>query len=84
MADKKSSGLGFGGAGPYMGLGIEFATTIILCFLAGNWIDGKLGSTPYVALVLFLLGTGAAILNLIRSVDRIQKRSEKRDGSSGE
>lgn len=82
MQQKKPSSLGFGGAGPYMGLGIEFTATVILCFLLGRWIDGKLDSEPYLTLIGFLLGTGAAMLNLIRSVDRIQKSTEKRDESS--
>ena len=62
-----------------MGLGIEFAASVILCFLLGRWIDGKLGSEPIGALVGFLLGTTAAITNLIRSVNRLQERAEKSD-----
>jgi len=37
-----------------------------------------------VTLAGFLLGTGAAMLNLIRSVDRIQESARKRDESSEE
>ena len=84
MQEKQPPGLGFGGAGPYMGLGVEFAATVILCFLAGRWIAGKLDSDPYVTLAGFLLGPGAAMLNLIRSGDRIQKSARKRDESSEE
>ena len=50
--------------------------------LLGRWIDGKLDSDPYGALIGFLLGTTAAITNLIRSVNRLQERAEKRDAKS--
>ena len=64
-------------AGPYMGLGIQFAASVILCFLAGRWIDEKLEIAPIGALVGFLLGTTAAIMNLIRSVDRLHDRDAR-------
>lgn len=84
MQQHKPSGVGEGyrGAGPYMGLGIEFAAAVILCFVFGRWVDGKLESDPYGALIGFLLGTTAAITNLIRSVNRLQERAERRDEAS--
>jgi F0F1-type ATP synthase assembly protein I len=80
----KPSGVGEGyrRSGPYMGLGIEFAAAVILCFVFGRWIDGKLESDPYGALIGFLLGTTGAITNLIRSVNRLQGRAERRDEGS--
>ena len=80
MQKNTPSGLGEGyrRAGPYMGLGIEFAVSVILCFVLGRWIDGKLGTEPIAALSGFLLGTTAAMINLIRSVNRLHERAEKR------
>ena len=77
----KPSGLGEGyrKAGPYMGLGIEFAASVILCFVLGWWIDGKLDTEPIGALIGFLLGTTAAIINLIRSVNRLHDRAKARE-----
>ena len=84
MQQHKPAGVGEGyrGAGPYMGLGIEFAASVIRCFVFGRWVDGKLESDPYGALIGFLLGTTAAITNLIRSVNRLQERAERRDEAS--
>lgn len=81
MADKKTpSGLaeGYRKAGPYMGLGIEFAASVILCFVLGRWIDGKIGTDPFGALIGFLVGTTAAIVNLIRSVNRLHERGQQK------
>ena len=69
---------GYRRAGPYIGLGIEIAASVILCFVLGRWSDGHLESEPYGALIGFLLGTTAAITNLIRSVNRLDERVEKR------
>ena len=84
MQQHKPSGVGEGyrRAGPYMGLGIQFAVSVILCFVLGRWIDGKLDSDPYAALIGFLLGTTAAITNLIRTVNRLQEQAERRDEAS--
>ncbi len=79
MEEFKASGVGEGyrRAGPYMGLGIQFAASVILCFVAGRWIDEKLESTPIGTLGGFLLGTTAAIMNLIRSVNRLHDRDAR-------
>jgi len=83
---KSTSGLaeGYRKAGPYMGLGIEFAASVILCFLAGRWVDGKIGTEPVGALVGFLVGTTAAIVNLIRSVNRLHDKAKERDKNQNE
>ena len=63
-------------AGPYMGLGIEFAVTIILCFVAGRWADGKLDTSPYLALVGLFLGMTVAFINLMRTVNRLHDKNK--------
>jgi ATP synthase protein I len=69
----KPSGLseGYRKAGPYMGLGIQFAASVIGCFLLGRWIDGKIETEPIGALIGFLLGTTAGMVSLIRSVNHL-------------
>ena len=65
-----------------MGLGIQFAASVILCFVIGRWVDQKLEIAPMGALAGFLLGTTAAMVNLIRSVNRLHGQAEKRAGKS--
>ena len=61
-------------AGHYMGLGIEFAATVILCFVGGRWLDGKLETTPILALAGLMVGIGAATFHLLRAVNRLADR----------
>ena len=75
-------GEGYRKAGPYMGLGVEFAASVILCFVLGRWIDGELDTAPIGALIGFLSGTTAAIINLIRSVNRLHERAQERERES--
>jgi F0F1-type ATP synthase assembly protein I len=73
----KGSGLGeaYRKAGPYLGLGLEFAATVILCFVGGHWLDGKMGTEPLLALTGLLVGTGAATFHLLRVVNRLSDRA---------
>ncbi len=84
MDEREPSGLAeaYRTAGPYMGLGIQFAASVILCFLFGRWVDEKLEIAPIGALAGFLLGTTGAIVNLIRSVNHLHEREEERAGKS--
>jgi F0F1-type ATP synthase assembly protein I len=47
-------------AGPYLGLGIGLAVTVLLCLGAGHWLDGKLGTEPLFFLLGGLFGMAAA------------------------
>ena len=62
-----------------MGLGIQFAVSVIGCFLLGRWIDAWLASEPFGALIGFLLGAAAGMVNLIRSVNRLHDLAARRE-----
>ena len=47
-------------AGPYLGMGIGLAVTVLLCLGAGHWLDGKLGTEPVFFLLGALFGMAAA------------------------
>jgi hypothetical protein len=47
-------------AGPYLGMGIGLAVTVLLCLAAGHWLDGKLGTEPLFFLLGGLFGMAAA------------------------
>lgn len=74
MLNGSGSGAAYRKAGPYMGLGIEFAVTVIVCFVGGQWLDGKMGSEPILALVGLLVGIGGATFHLLRAVNRLSDR----------
>jgi ATP synthase protein I len=47
-------------AGPYLGLGLSLAVSLLLGLGVGYWIDGKLGTRPIFLLVGAALGMAAA------------------------
>lgn len=51
-----------------MHLGIQFILTIGLLLFIGYWVDGKLGTRPWVMLTGLGLGFGVAFYNLYREV----------------
>ncbi|MBO0729067.1 MAG: AtpZ/AtpI family protein [Acidimicrobiaceae bacterium] len=54
----------------FLGVGIEFATTIVILTVFGIWVDGRLSTAPLFTIVLLLLGFAAATWNLVRTVSR--------------
>lgn len=65
-------------AARYSALGIEMAIAICLGYFGGSYLDGKLGTTPYLTYILFGCGVASAFL----AIYRIGKRAvadNKRD-----
>ncbi len=63
----------------FAGFGLELAATVILGGLAGSWLDGRLGSAPW----LVVLGASAGLVlgmgNLVRRLN-LWKRENKPPG----
>ena len=57
-------------AGPYLGIGSSMAASVLLGLGAGYWLDGKLGTRPFLFLLGGLLGILAALLPVYRLVGR--------------
>lgn len=47
------------GTSGYAAAGLQFAVALVLFALGGNWLDGKLGTAPWL-LLLGVFGGGAA------------------------
>ncbi len=45
-------------------------------FLLGQWLDHRLDTAPWMQLVFFFLGMGAAIRNIMRLLKQVQNDSE--------
>jgi ATP synthase protein I len=48
-------------------LGFLFPVAIAVGFFLGRWLDGKFHTTPWLTIVLTVLGIAAAFLNLFRT-----------------
>jgi F0F1-type ATP synthase assembly protein I len=52
----------------YAGVGIQFAGTFLAFGALGWWLDGKLGTTPWLMMAGILLGAAGAFWSLVRRV----------------
>lgn len=85
MKDKKPPGLQDGhgrseglSAGQFAGVGIQFAASLVLFLLAGQWIDRKFGTSPVFVLVGVFVGGGAAFYSMYRRLVAAQKEDDER------
>jgi F0F1-type ATP synthase assembly protein I len=69
--------------GPYLGLGVEFAASVLLCLFGGRWLDSKMGTEPAFMLVGVLLGTAAGFYSFFRKALRLGERSKGEDRQGG-
>lgn len=62
--------------GPYLGLGLQLAVTIVAFVLLGSWLDDKFSQNYIFTLIAGVLGIGIGLYNLIRTVTYLEKRSK--------
>ncbi|MFA6598998.1 MAG: AtpZ/AtpI family protein [Ignavibacteriaceae bacterium] len=74
--DNGSLNKSFKDAGPYLGLGVQFAATIVILILAGSWLDGKFNCSPWFTAILGLFGGFAGTYNLIKTATEIGKKQD--------
>jgi ATP synthase protein I len=64
-------------------VGLELGIAVIVGLFAGMWLDGKLGTTPWLMLVLLVLGLVAGFRNVLRAVERAEKAAAKEAQEDG-
>ena len=65
-------------------IGLSFVFALVIGFAAGYWLDGALGTRPWLAFVGFFLGLAAGVLNVYRVMQIADKdRSSGSTGSKG-
>jgi F0F1-type ATP synthase assembly protein I len=60
------------------GVGLQFAATIIVFLFAGQWLDKRLGTTPWLLIVGVVVGASAGFYALYRKLMAAQAREEQR------
>ncbi len=67
----------------YTHLGLTLALTVLGLFFIGYWIDGKIGTRPLLAIIGAFIGAAGGFINLIRTLNRLQREEEikKQKGS---
>jgi ATP synthase protein I len=64
-------------------VGIEFSLSVLIGLLGGRWVDGKLGTSPWLMIVGLLLGVSAALRSLIRTARQANQESQSRTRDAG-
>lgn len=60
---------------PYLGLGTTLAVTVGLACALGYWLDGVLGTSPILALVLGVLGVVVALFQFVRLASQAKPKT---------
>jgi ATP synthase protein I len=58
-------------------VGIEFSISVVIGLLGGRWLDGKLGSEPWLMIVGLLLGVAAGFRGLIRAAKQANRAAQQ-------
>jgi ATP synthase protein I len=58
-------------------VGIEFSVSTVIGLLGGRWLDGKLGTDPWLMIVGLLLGVVAGFRSLIRTARRANQDASR-------
>ena len=69
----------------FAGLGLQFAISILAGLYAGQWLDKKLGSAPWLLFIGVFLGAGLSFYSMYRKLMAAQAREDaaqksRRDG----
>lgn len=71
-------------------IGIQFPVAIALGFFFGRWLDGLLGTEPWMMILFALFGISAGFVNLFRITAQASRAEEQlaamedaEDGESG-
>jgi F0F1-type ATP synthase assembly protein I len=66
------------GAGHFAGAGFQFTATVLGGVFAGIWLDKKLGTSPWLTIVLVFLGAAIGFYSLYRNLMKGQRLGDRR------
>ena len=66
------------GAGQFAGAGFQFTATVLVGVFAGIWLDKKLGTSPWLTIVLVFLGAALGFYSLYRNLMKGQRLGDRR------
>jgi F0F1-type ATP synthase assembly protein I len=64
-------------AGGYATVGLQFALAIVLSVYAGQWLDRRFGTAPWLMLLTLLFGAGGTFYSIYRKLMADLKRDEE-------
>lgn len=63
--------------GPYLGLGIELAVTLLVFIFIGQYLDKRWDTDPWLFLACAALGFIIAFYNFFKTISRLNDRDSK-------
>jgi ATP synthase protein I len=57
-------------------VGLELGLSVVFGVLFGRWLDGKLGTTPWLMIAFLALGLFAGFRSVLRAVRRLDQAAE--------
>src|SRR5262245_36297073 len=57
-------------------IGLELGLSVVLCVLLGLWLDDRLGTTPWLMIVMLGIGLAAGFRSVLRGVRRADRIAE--------
>lgn len=63
--------------GRYSGLGLALALSVLLFLLIGYWLDGKLGTLPWLTLAGAFIGAAGGFVSLYRGLTTSRTDGER-------
>lgn len=76
---KKRNQYGLGSMGRASSAGIELAVAVVAFLLLGWWLDGKLGTSPWLTLVGLVFGSGVGFRSLWKASQEALQRADDED-----
>lgn len=70
-------------AGRVAGVGIQFAMVIVAFLFAGRWLDGRLGTDPWLLIAGVFIGASAGFYSLYRQLVTMHQTDDA-DGGGAE
>jgi ATP synthase protein I len=58
-------------------VGLELGLSVIIGALFGRWLDGEIGTDPWMMILFLILGFVAGIRGVLREVNKIDRRAAK-------
>lgn len=63
-------------AGTFAGLGVQFAASILIFLYGGRWLDGKIGTAPYLLIVGAFVGAGLGFFAMYRRLTAADRAAD--------
>ncbi|TKD10066.1 hypothetical protein E8A74_10265 [Polyangium fumosum] len=71
------------GVGSLGTIGLEVVLSIAFGYFGGRWLDGKFGTEPYLAILGFCFGIGAAVRAFQRALREMKAQAEREEREQG-